>query len=216
MHQKIKTGSRFFVAAFAGVALLILCFLLFRESPKEARTPDSAGKSPTESVENFLMKTRTTDNAFPQSKSTTRLLPRNLRFNGGNVIIKSGENEESNDGVEFSEGDLYELYGGGRDDHPSNTPNAKDNRLWIDAKIPVEISSKLKLYGVSTMTLGATEENSISTYTRNYSLGGGFGLSYRVSDSVELDFDYRRTRPLDSGNEDPSTTAAGISVKLSF
>ena len=66
------------------------------------------------------------------------------------------------------------------------------------------------------MTLGTTESNSLETYTQNYSLGGGFGLSYRVSDNVEFDFDYRRTRPIDSKNEDPATSAAGISVKLSF
>lgn len=203
----------FFAAVFGVAGGALLAFLILKHEKTENNTANDSEKY---FLQNLFYSIENNKEDFSESEEATRFLHRDFRFNGEGIITKRTPTGNAESGLEFSEGDLYERYGGGRDNHPSNTPNAKDNRVWVDAKIPIEISSRLKLYSVSTMTLGTTESNSLETYTQNYSLGGGFGLSYRVSDNVEFDFDYRRTRPIDSKNEDPATSAAGISVKLSF
>ncbi|MBQ9758204.1 MAG: hypothetical protein IJW12_00325, partial [Opitutales bacterium] len=136
-----------------------------------------------------------------------------LEFDGEKIFARTDGNANN---VEFSSGDLYERYGGGRDNHPSNTPTSKDRRLWLDARLPVEISSRLKLYGASTVTLGDTSAATIADYTRNYGIGGGIGFTYRLTPTAELDFDYRHTLPIDAKNDDPSTDSAGISLRLKF
>ncbi|MBE6401850.1 MAG: porin family protein [Verrucomicrobia bacterium] len=213
MFGKIKIRTLFFAVASGVAGGALLAFLILKNEEFEKSTvPDSEKYS----LRNLLYPNENDGENFSESETASRFAHRDFSFNGENVVIKNASDGNAESRLEFSKGDLYERYGGGRDNHPSNTPNAKDNRVWVDAKIPIEISSRLKLYSVSTMTLGTTESNSLETYTQNYSLGGGFGLSYRVSDNVEFDFDYRRTRPIDSKNEDPATSAAGISVKLSF
>lgn len=213
MSCKIKMRMLFFAAVFGVAGGALLAFLILKNEKTENNTANDSEKY---FLQNLFYSIENNKEDFSESEEATRFLHRDFRFNGEGIITKRTPTGNAESGLEFSEGDLYERYGGGRDNHPSNTPNAKDNRVWVDAKIPIEISSRLKLYSVSTMTLGTTESNSLETYTQNYSLGGGFGLSYRVSDNVEFDFDYRRTRPIDSKNEDPATSAAGISVKLSF
>lgn len=122
-------------------------------------------------------------------------------------------------GFHFGNGDLYDQYGGGREYLPDKAAdNSRDDRIWIDARIPLEISSRLKLYGVSTLTLGNVSTETSADYAKNYGFGGGFGFSYLLSPSAELNFDFRRTRALDGRSEtgDAPTDSAGISLKLKF
>lgn len=122
--------------------------------------------------------------------------------------------------VFLENGDLYDIYGGGREYRPENSPaDNRDNRVWIDARVPLEISDRLRLYGVSTLTLGDVSAATMTDYTRSYGIGGGFGLTYQISPDAELNFDFRRTRTLESAadkEKDPSTSSAGISLKLKF
>lgn len=122
-------------------------------------------------------------------------------------------------GFYFWNGDLYDQYGGGREYLSDKAAdNSRDDRIWIDARIPLEISSRIKLYGVSTLTLGNVSTETSADYAKNYGFGGGFGFSYLLSPSAELNFDFRRTRAFDARSEtdDAPTDSAGISIKLKF
>lgn len=158
----------------------------------------------------------------PSRKKTSAPARENFAFDGA-MLVPVANAQDSDDDDEapifLKNGDLFELYGGGREYLPENaTDDMRDHRLWIDARVPVNLSSRLKLYGVSTFTLGDAVENasSIADYARYYGIGGGFGLSFKITDSIELNFDLRRTRSLE--NSDPAqetkTDSAGISLKI--
>ena len=206
MQRESKIGSAWFVGLIGGLLFLFSVFLIFREESKKHGAPVPARERP-ESVP--------PSPASELSEHSESGIPRfdSLEFDGEKIFARTDGNA---DRVEFGSGDLYQRYGGGRDNHPSNTPTSKDHRLWLDARIPVEISSRLKLYGASTLTLGDTSAATISDYTRNYGIGGGIGFTYFLTPTAELDFDYRHTLPIDAKNSDPSTDSAGISLRLKF
>lgn len=141
-------------------------------------------------------------------------------FDGARLVPAANTQESDDDAPIFLQnGDLFDLYGGGREYLSEDASgDSRDHRLWIDARVPVNLSSRLKLYGVSTFTLGDARESatSVADYARYYGIGGGIGLSFRVTDSVELNFDLRRTRSLENADsaQDPKTDSAGISLKI--
>ncbi len=161
-------------------------------------------------------------NARPSREKTSAPARENFVFDGAMLVpVKNAQDSDDDDAPIFLQnGDLFDLYGGGREYLPedANGDNTRDHRLWIDARVPVNLSSRLKLYGVSTFTLGDAAENasSIADYARYYGIGGGFGLSFKITDSIELNLDLRRTRSLE--NSDPAqetkTDSAGISLKI--
>lgn len=208
MQRESKMGSAWFVGLIGGLLFLFSVFLIFREENKKHGAPPVPARERPENVPPPPANE-------PSNEHSENEIPRfeTLEFDGEKIFARTDGNA---DNVEFSSGDLYERYGGGRDNHPSNTPTSKDRRLWLDARIPVEISSRLKLYGASTVTLGDTSAATISDYTRNYGIGGGIGFTYRLTPTAELDFDYRHTLPIDAKNDDPSTDSAGISLRLKF
>ncbi len=161
-------------------------------------------------------------NSRPIRKKTSAPARENFVFDGAMLVpVKNAQESDDDDAPIFLQnGDLFDLYGGGREYLPEDASgdNTRDHRLWIDARVPVNLSSRLKLYGVSTFTLGDAAENasSIADYARYYGIGGGFGLSFKITDSIELNLDLRRTRSLE--NSDPAqetkTDSAGISLKI--
>ncbi len=161
-------------------------------------------------------------NARPSREKTSAPARENFVFDGAMLVpVKNAQDSDDDDAPIFLQnGDLFDLYGGGREYLPEDASgdNTRDHRLWIDARVPVNLSSRLKLYGVSTFTLGDAAENasSIADYARYYGIGGGFGLSFKITDSIELNLDLRRTRSLE--NSDPAqetkTDSAGISLKI--
>lgn len=215
MTKKNKIARAFFIGFFGGALPIFFVFLIFHDRQADTKKNVSANNDFFSFFTSFPKVEISGENDFsaPPGKTTE-----NFTFDGSAVIFPAGTSTKSGKPhlIELSDGDLYERYGGGRDSHPSNTPPAKDQRLQIDARVPVEISSKLKIYGVSTMTLGETESSTVSDYVKNYGIGGGIGLSYEISPHAELDFDYRRTLPLESKNDDPATESAGISIRLKF
>ena len=138
------------------------------------------------------------------------------------VRLESRREGDSDDAIIYLEnGDIYGRYGGGREYLPDDAVAAeRDNRLWIDARVPLEFSPRAKFYFVSTLTLGdeALSPESLSDYARYYGVGGGFGFSFLLSPDAELNFDVRRTRTMESATEDrdPQTDSAGISIKVKF
>lgn len=140
----------------------------------------------------------------------------------GSVRLESRREGDSADAIVYLEnGDIYGRYGGGREYLPDDAVAAeRDNRLWIDARVPLEFSPRAKFYFVSTLTLGdeALSPESLSDYARYYGVGGGFGFSFLLSPDAELNFDVRRTRAMESATEDrdPQTDSAGISIKVKF
>ena len=206
MQRESKIGSAWFVGLIGGLLFLFSVFLIFREEIKKHGAPVPEREMP-ENVP-FVPASKPSEhsgNGIPRFET--------LEFDGEKIFAGTDGNA---DGVEFSSGDLYERYGGGRDNHPSNTPTSKDRRLWLDARLPVEITSRLKLYRASTVTLGDTSAATISDYTKNYGIGGGIGFTYLLTPTAELDFDYRHTLPIDAKNDDPTTDSAGISLRLKF
>ena len=160
-------------------------------------------------------------NARPSRKKTSAPARENFVFDGAMLVpVKNAQESDDDAPIFLQNGDLFDLYGGGREYLPEDASgdNTRDHRLWIDARVPVNLSSRLKLYGVSTFTLGDAAENasSIADYARYYGIGGGFGLSFKITDSIELNLDLRRTRSLE--NSDPAqetkTDSAGISLKI--
>lgn len=146
---------------------------------------------------------------------------KNFRFDGNVFAAESaGTREENPTKFSLASGDLYELYGGGREfvQNKSKFAGERDNRIWIDARLPLEVSRRLKIYGVSTLTLGETEyANTLEDYRRSYGFGGGIGVSYRITPAAELKFDFRRTHSLETQGEDSGATdSAGISLKVRF
>lgn len=144
-----------------------------------------------------------------------------VAFDGAEVRFekKSERTDSGGHKIFLGNGDLFDTYGGGREYLPERKADGRrDDRVWIDARVPLEISSRLKLYGVSTLTLGNVSSETMDDYARNYGLGGGFGISYRILPNAELNFDFRRTRTLETSreDEDPTTDSAGISLKLKF
>lgn len=140
----------------------------------------------------------------------------------GSVRLESRREGDSDDAIIYLEnGDIYGRYGGGREYLPDDAVAAeRDNRLWIDARVPLEFSPRAKFYFVSTLTLGdeVLAPESLSDYARYYGVGGGFGFSFLLSPDAELNFDVRRTRTMESATEDrdPQTDSAGISIKVKF
>lgn len=140
----------------------------------------------------------------------------------GSVRLESRREGDSDDAIVYLEnGDIYGRYGGGREYLPDDAVAAeRDNRLWIDARVPLEFSPRAKFYFVSTLTLGdeVLAPESLSDYARYYGVGGGFGFSFLLSPDAELNFDVRRTRTMESATEDrdPQTDSAGISIKVKF
>ena len=140
----------------------------------------------------------------------------------GSVRLESRREGDSDDAIIYLEnGDIYGRYGGGREYLPDDAVAAeRDNRLWIDARVPLEFSPRAKFYFVSTLTLGdeTLSPESLSDYARYYGVGGGFGFSFLLSPDAELNFDVRRTRTMESATEDrdPQTDSAGISIKVKF
>ena len=139
----------------------------------------------------------------------------------GSVRLESRREGDSEAIVYLENGDIYGRYGGGREYLPDDAVAAeRDNRLWIDARVPLEFSPRAKFYFVSTLTLGdeVLAPESLSDYARYYGVGGGFGFSFLLSPDAELNFDVRRTRTMESATEDrdPQTDSAGISIKVKF
>lgn len=139
----------------------------------------------------------------------------------GSVRLESRREGDSDAIVYLENGDIYGRYGGGREYLPDDAVAAeRDNRLWIDARVPLEFSPRAKFYFVSTLTLGdeVLAPESLSDYARYYGVGGGFGFSFLLSPDAELNFDVRRTRTMESATEDrdPQTDSAGISIKVKF
>ena len=140
----------------------------------------------------------------------------------GSVRLESRREGDSDDAIVYLEnGDIYGRYGGGREYLPDDAVAAeRDNRLWIDARVPLEFSPRAKFYFVSTLTLGdeVLAPESLSDYARYYGVGGGFGFSFLLSPDAELNFDVRRTRTMESATEDrdTQTESAGISIKVKF
>lgn len=206
MQRESKIGSAWVVGLIGGLLFLFSVFLIFREESKKhgvfvpaREIPESAPHAP--------------ENEYSEDSENETSSFDAFEFDGEKIFARTDKRASS---VEFSSGDLYERYGGGRDSHPSNTQTSKDRRLWLDARLPVEITSRLKLYGASTVTLGDTSAATISDYTRNYGIGGGIGFTYRLTLTAELDFDYRHTLQIDAKNNDPSTDSAGVSLRLKF
>jgi hypothetical protein len=216
MQRESKTGSAWFVGIIGGLLFLFSVFLIFREEIR--KRPDFF---PTLNRLQKLTNPQPEPGMHATSNTESQAAPTSDYFSGiefeGEKISSSRTTDGNGDeSIEFRTGDLYERYGGGKDTHPSNTPTSKDQRLWLDARIPIEISSKVKLYGASTLTLGDTNSATLADYTQNYGIGGGIGLSYRLGKNAELNFDYRHTRAIDTKNDDPTTDSAGISVRLNF
>lgn len=209
MLKKSKIGGAWFISIAGGLLFLFSVFLIFREEAERGRT---RGVPATH-------KAKMSARSVAESAGTHdgRLTPdfKNIKFNGEKISAKppDGGNAER---VVFDSGDIYARYGGGRDEHPSNTPESKDRRLWLDVRLPFEVSLKLKIYGASTVTLGDTDAASISDYAKNYGIGGGLGFTYQLTPTAELDFDYRHTIPIDERNDNPATNSAGISLRVKF
>ena len=120
---------------------------------------------------------------------------------------------------EITSGDIIGLNAGGREFHPDgSTVYGEDSRAWFDARFPLLDSSALSLYGAGTIGFDTarigTAQDAFSR--ENISLGGGFGISLRISENAEILFDYRLSRPLDSESLFDTNNAAGFSLKLSF
>ena len=155
------------------------------------------------------------ENPFGESRDA---LEGRFAFSGAKIVPADAETREREFPFRLENGDLIDRYGGGREYLPENASgDDRDRRLWIDARVPVNISSRLKLYGVSTLTLGdAHDTSTVSDYAKYYGIGGGLGLSFRITPSVELNFDLRRTRALENADsaQDANTDSAGISLKI--
>lgn len=162
------------------------------------------------------------DASVPASKKRGGGEKAALPVPAGSVRLESRREGDSDDAIIYLEnGDIYGRYGGGREYLPDDAVAAeRDNRLWIDARVPLEFSPRAKFYFVSTLTLGdeALSPESLSDYARYYGVGGGFGFSFLLSPDAELNFDVRRTRTMESATEDrdPQTDSAGISIKVKF
>ena len=168
----------------------------------------------------------------PESLGVGASVPASKKRGGGekaalpvpaeSVRLESRREGDSDDAIVYLEnGDIYGRYGGGREYLPDDAVAAeRDNRLWIDARVPLEFSPRAKFYFVSTLTLGdeILAPESLSDYARYYGVGGGFGFSFLLSPDAELNFDVRRTRTMESATEDrdPQTDSAGISIKVKF
>lgn len=140
---------------------------------------------------------------------------------GYNPVVFNPHNDPSGlDEFSFQNGDLFKRYSGENWNAGPGKPKEEreDNRVWVDAKIPIEFSSKVTLYGVSTIALGDVSAKTLDDYTENYGIGGGIGISYKISDYADLNFDFRHTQTIRSSEsaDDPNTNAAGFSLKLKF
>lgn len=219
--RKISAGL--LAALFAGAAGFVL-FSSGRFPPKK-EMPEAAEKNAADSAARALFAPPVPagdgfgaggGNAFPDGFSADE-----MTFDGADVRFEKKSRSGAADSrkIFFGNGDLFDTYGGGREYLPERKADGRrDDRVWIDARVPLEISSRLKLYGVSTLTLGNVSSETMDDYARNYGLGGGFGVSYRILPNAELNFDFRRTRALETSreDEDPTTDSAGISLKLKF
>lgn len=147
--------------------------------------------------------------------------PRAFRFDGS-VLSYEDPAESDNDNffrqIRFENGDVVERYSGQELQSAATSQKAEDNRIWLDMRMPLESTSRFKLYGISTVNLGDTDAKTLEDYTQNYGIGGGIGVTYKISENAELNFDFRHTKTLrNEGNEnDPNTSSAGISLKLEF
>ena len=231
MEEKGRRGTRtrprervlapaavaFFCAA-AGTAIALLVPVAPRVSNGNAeKAQESSASATLLSPESLGV-----DASVPASKKRGGGEKAALPVPAGSVRLESRREGDSDDAIVYLEnGDIYGRYGGGREYLPDDAVAAeRDNRLWIDARVPLELSPRAKFYFVSTLTLGdeVLAPESLSDYARYYGVGGGFGFSFLLSPDAELNFDVRRTRTMESATEDrdPQTDSAGISIKVKF
>lgn len=146
---------------------------------------------------------------------------RAFRFDGA-VLSYEDLSESDSDNffrqIRFENGDVVERYSGQEIQSAATSQKAEDNRIWIDMRMPLESTSRFKLYGISTINLGDTDAKTIEDYTQNYGIGGGVGVSIKIAEHAELNFDFRHTQTLRSasGENDPNTSSTGVSLKLEF
>lgn len=123
-------------------------------------------------------------------------------------------------GVRFGDGDIVGVHTGGRSRAPDGSGiKGRDNRRWFDAKFPLTQSQRLSLYGATGIGLGdkSPDTKTETSLSREHlSVGGGFGFSYRLSNNIELLFDYRHSRPLDTSSLYHQGDAAGFTLHFSF
>ena len=210
-------AAAFFCAA-AGTAIALLVPVAPRVSNGNAeKAQESSASATLLSPESLGV-----DASVPTSKKRGGGEKAALPVPAGSVRLESRREGDSDDAIVYLEnGDIYGRYGGGREYLPDDAVAAeRDNRLWIDARVPLEFSPRAKFYFVSTLTLGdeVLAPESLSDYARYYGVGGGFGFSFLLSPDAELNFDVRRTRTMESATEDrdPQTDSAGISIKVKF
>lgn len=210
-------AAAFFCAA-AGTAIALLVPVAPRVSNGNAeKAQESSASATLLSPESLGV-----DASVPASKKRGGGEKAALPVPAGSVRLESRREGDSDDAIVYLEnGDIYGRYSGGREYLPDDAVAAeRDNRLWIDARVPLEFSPRAKFYFVSTLTLGdeVLAPESLSDYARYYGVGGGFGFSFLLSPDAELNFDVRRTRTMESATEDrdPQTDSAGISIKVKF
>lgn len=202
----MTTTKKFFAAAIVGGIFVAVFFAVRCRVRHENALPSAPEAAPAE-----------TQTLAP----ATDFFHREKEFLAGVPVFDAQKISEKNSGFVFRNGDIFSAYGGGREYLADDgaTDDARDNRVWIDAKLPLDISTRLKLYGVSTLTLGDIAAREFSDYKKTYGVGGGIGVSYKITPFAELNFDVRRTKTIDSekdGVDDDETDSFGISVKLSF
>lgn len=223
-------GKIFAATGCAAFALMLAGFCIVREGGADALSPREREHAPSDARESVPATTISDEASSAGTDFSEEAGSRRAGIFGDDDFVfdarsfsvesRADDGNASSAPVLFENGDLYDIYGGGREYRPENSPSEnRDNRLWIDARVPLEISRNLRLYGVSTLTLGDVAAGTMEDYARNYGIGGGFGISYKISRDAELNFDFRRTRALENSadkDKDPDTSSAGISVRLKF
>ena len=223
-RKRLRAALPLLAIPLAGEALCVALFVFVfsTKAPQEEKTdapPDDLSAFlglPTDPRFEADARTCPEENPFGEARDA---LGGEFAFSGAKIVpADTHEAAEHVAPVRLENGDLFDRYGGGREYLPENEPgDDRDRRLWIDARVPVNISSRLKLYGVSTLTLGdARAASTVSDYAKYYGIGGGLGLSFRISPSVELNLDLRRTHSLERSDsvQEADTDSAGISLKI--
>lgn len=220
-RKRLRAALPLLAIPVAGEALCVALFVFVfsTKAPQEEKTD-----APAEDLSALLglptaPRSEADAGTSPDENSFGDALGGGFAFSGAKIVpADSRGSAEHVSPVRLENGDLFDRYGGGREYLPENAPgDDRDRRLWIDARVPVNVSSRLKLYGVSTLTLGdARAASTVSDYAKYYGIGGGLGLSFRISPSVELNLDLRRTRSLERSDsvQDADTDSAGISLKI--
>lgn len=201
------------VAALLTLALTWACIVLvsrseYKLSPKAIQSSDLFRRYATQSpsYEENILALETFHSDFERTRAA--LYPTSFGTTNTPSVLQ------------FGNGDIIGVHSGGRPRAPDGSgTKGSDTRRWFDAKFPLNQSRRLNFYGATGVGIGNNsedEEAATELSREQLSVGGGFGFSYRLGENVELQFDYRHSRPLDSSSNYDPGNAAGFTVHLSF